>query len=625
MKDRYLALSVFAAGLATAISAPLGAAVIAVLLPLTAVLIGPRVELTRFAQAFVSVGALLAGVIVARVTAVPDDLNEGISERTLLFAMPTLLIAAVRALLRSPAYGAKLTVVATLVTLTAAGRGIAFGFPFLAFASIAFGLLALRESDPGRAKARDLRARHFVGVAFGLVVALGLTVASSFTLPLVRQAVLTRLMARFQPQTGFSEVMTLGALSGMLQSDIVALRVRGDAPPLLRGLVLTRYVSKHGNWETIDQRFARAVIETETQPQGDGFVEVERARSGYNAARVYFSELGATDIVSSSGFLDQDRIGVLRPAGNEMAKRLWFRRGDPPSEPEPTPAELELPPQVAPAMALILAEWGVRDQSPREKIAIIESHLLADYTYSLDFRRTSGRDPVVDFLREHKQGHCEYFASAFALLARAARIPSRVVTGYRVGERSPFGYTIVRERDAHAWAEVWLEDHWRTYDPTPASDLPTQGMETPWLSALFDGVRTAWEATDDWLEKRTAFEFSVALVCMVGALVLVRTFRNRERKKRATSIDIPAELALLTAALARAGLSRNASETLGSLARRVAESDELEPGSKAAVLAALSRYEAWRFGGAGEAAEILAEVRAAALRLGAGGQAAQRA
>jgi transglutaminase-like putative cysteine protease len=618
MKERYLALSVLATGLATAVSAPLGAAVIATLIPLTAVVIGPRVELTRFAQAFVSIGAMLAGVIVARVTALPDDINDGISERTLLFAMPTLLIAAVRAMLRAPAYGARLTVVATLVALTAAGRGIAPAFPFLAGASILFGLLALRANDPGRAEARDLRARHFGGVVFGVTVALGLTAASSFTLPLVRQAVLARLMARFQPQTGFSETMTLGALSGMLQSDTVALRVRGDAPPLLRGLVLTRYVSRQGNWETIDQRFARAVIETEKQPAGDGFVEVERARAGNGPTRVYFSELGATDVVSSSGFLDQDRIGVLRQAGNELAKRIWFRRGEPPTEPEPTAEELVLPPQIAPAMALILAEWGVRDQPPREKLAIIESRLLSDYTYSLDFKRTPGKDTVVDFLREHKEGHCEYFASAFALLARAARIPSRVVTGYRVGERSPFGYTIVRERDAHAWVEVWLEDHWRTYDPTPASDLPSRDVETPWFSALVDGIRTGWEATDDWLEKRTAFEFSVALVMMVGALVLVRAFRNREKKKQVTVVTVPAELALLTTALARVGVPRDANETLGVLSSRIAETDKLDSSRKAAVLAALERYQAWRFGGYGDATEILAEVRAAALGLGSG-------
>ncbi|MBL8742188.1 MAG: DUF3488 domain-containing protein, partial [Myxococcales bacterium] len=343
MRERYLAVSVLAAGLALAVSAPITAAVIAVLLPLAAVVVGPRVELTRFAQAFVSIGALLAGVIIARVTAVPDDLNDGISERTLLFAMPMLLVAAVRALLHAPAYGSKLTVVATLVTLTAAGRSMAVAFPFLAGLSIVFALLALRATDPGRAPTRDLRARHLIGVAFGVSVALGLTAASSYTLPLVRQAVMARLMARFQPQTGFSETMTLGALSGMLQSDTVAARVRGDAPPLLRGLVLTRYVSRQGNWETIDQRFARAVIETKTEPEGDGYVEVERARIGYGSARVYFSELGATDVVSSNGFLDQDRIGVLRPAGNELAKRIWFRRGGPPTEPEPTPAELEVP------------------------------------------------------------------------------------------------------------------------------------------------------------------------------------------------------------------------------------------------------------------------------------------
>ncbi|MBL8744250.1 MAG: hypothetical protein JNK04_24255, partial [Myxococcales bacterium] len=126
----------------------------------------------------------------------------------------------------------------------------------------------------------------------------------------------------------------------------------------------------------------------------------------------------------------------------------------------------------------------------------------------------------------------------------------------------------------------------------------------------------AWEATDDWLAKRTAFEFSIALIVMVGALVMVRAFRNRERKKRREVIDIPAELAMLTAARARAGLGRDASETLGALSLRIADTDVLDAGRKEAVLEALSHYQAWRFGGAGDGAAILAEVRAAAVKLG---------
>jgi transglutaminase-like putative cysteine protease len=81
-----------------------------------------------------------------------------------------------------------------------------------------------------------------------------------------------------------------------------------------------------------------------------------------------------------------------------------------------------------------------------------------------------GDDPVDDFLFRTRRGFCEHYASAFATLMRAADIPSRVVVGYQGGEDNPTGnYTIVRQADAHAWVEVWLEGRgWVRVDPTTA-------------------------------------------------------------------------------------------------------------------------------------------------------------
>lgn len=81
-----------------------------------------------------------------------------------------------------------------------------------------------------------------------------------------------------------------------------------------------------------------------------------------------------------------------------------------------------------------------------------------------------GNNPVDDFLFVTRSGFCEYYASAFAVLMRAAGIPSRIVTGYLGGEINPLGnYLIVRQADAHAWTEVWLEgEGWIRVDPTAA-------------------------------------------------------------------------------------------------------------------------------------------------------------
>ncbi len=80
-----------------------------------------------------------------------------------------------------------------------------------------------------------------------------------------------------------------------------------------------------------------------------------------------------------------------------------------------------------------------------------------------------GRNSVDEFLFKTRRGFCEHYASSFTLLMRAAGIPARVVIGYMGGEINPLdNYMIVRQSDAHAWTEVWVNHHWRRIDPTSA-------------------------------------------------------------------------------------------------------------------------------------------------------------
>jgi hypothetical protein len=81
----------------------------------------------------------------------------------------------------------------------------------------------------------------------------------------------------------------------------------------------------------------------------------------------------------------------------------------------------------------------------------------------------AGIDPVEDFLFNRKRGHCEYFASALALMLRALEIPSRLVTGFKGADPlgTP-GYYEVQQRHAHAWVEAYVDGRWMILDPTPA-------------------------------------------------------------------------------------------------------------------------------------------------------------
>jgi hypothetical protein len=123
----------------------------------------------------------------------------------------------------------------------------------------------------------------------------------------------------------------------------------------------------------------------------------------------------------------------------------------------------------------------------------LEAFFQQGFEYSLEtdlMTDGGGQHPLTVLIRERRPAWCVYFASAHAALLRCAGIPSRVVGGYLVPEGGPLtGHVVVREQDAHAWVEAWIEaEHrWRMYDPTPAaSRVEALGPLEPlsWINRL---------------------------------------------------------------------------------------------------------------------------------------------
>ena len=141
--------------------------------------------------------------------------------------------------------------------------------------------------------------------------------------------------------------------------------------------------------------------------------------------------------------------------------------------------------------------------------AVLLNFRKEQFFYTLEPPRLAP-DSVDDFLFNTRRGFCEHFASAFTMLARAAGIPARVVTGYQGGEFNPMGgYFIVRQSDAHAWSEVWLEGKgWVRMDPTAyvAPERIERGMDAAMgadepvpdrllrSSRVLVQIRFAWDA-----------------------------------------------------------------------------------------------------------------------------------
>ena len=134
----------------------------------------------------------------------------------------------------------------------------------------------------------------------------------------------------------------------------------------------------------------------------------------------------------------------------------------------------QLPGNGNPRSRALAASWQSLPAEDRVQAAL--HYLRANgFVYTLEPPRLQSAHPVDEFLFDSKQGFCEHFAGAFAFLMRAAGVPTRIVTGYQGGEYNAAGrYLIVRQADAHAWTEVWLDGlGWRRIDPT-ASAAPTR-------------------------------------------------------------------------------------------------------------------------------------------------------
>lgn len=109
------------------------------------------------------------------------------------------------------------------------------------------------------------------------------------------------------------------------------------------------------------------------------------------------------------------------------------------------------------------------------KAVLLEQHLRTQYAYSFEsITASQGRTPLKKFLFEDKSGHCEYFASAMAIMLRSIDIPSRLVTGFSATTQNPLtGYYEIRGIDGHAWVEAWIEGRWISFEPTAYYSLPS--------------------------------------------------------------------------------------------------------------------------------------------------------
>ncbi|QDT88910.1 transglutaminase TgpA family protein [Gimesia algae] len=313
------------------------------------------------------------------------------------------------------------------------------------------------------------------------------------------------LAASDKPLVGFAEKVQLGEMGEILESSERVLQLSiydnqtdepvpvsdfvarfGTDEPLFRGAVLSGY--ENGSWSKIRRRSRWRLYNSE---------EIEK---DLKIKQLYRQELVLDSIGTEVLFIMQPFVGMDMMSRTEYSinlETLEIRQAQPPEADGETRYNvftakeqsenvvmdeldneahyLKLPEDDL--KRLISFTKKLIADNPQlktnlEKARFIESYLRdsGDFSYTLNMSiQDPDIDPVEDFLFNRKSGHCEYYATALALMLRSIEIPTRVISGFKGGEQGYLSNQFeVQQRYAHSWVEAFLDDRWQTLDATPS-------------------------------------------------------------------------------------------------------------------------------------------------------------
>jgi transglutaminase-like putative cysteine protease len=272
--------------------------------------------------------------------------------------------------------------------------------------------------------------------------------------------------------TGLSDHMSPGQISNLIRSNEVAFRVDfEDKVPdqsmlYWRGPVMARY--NGSRWYRARRQVLNRFNLTVTEPAIKYTVTLEPNGEYWLLALDMPTKLVPDSLMTADfQLISKKKINDLMRYS--MESRLAYQVGENESL-EYLGLTLEFPANSNPetiSLGKSLAERFDRNEDIID--AVLAMFREQEYFYTLQ-PPILGDNAVDEFLFGTRRGFCEHYAGSFALLMRAAGIPARVVTGYQGGEYNNVGnYLIVRQSDAHAWTEVWLENKgWVRIDPTAA-------------------------------------------------------------------------------------------------------------------------------------------------------------
>lgn len=154
----------------------------------------------------------------------------------------------------------------------------------------------------------------------------------------------------------------------------------------------------------------------------------------------------------------------------------------------PAKEELDLPTGLRQELSALVDQLDLAALPPAQRIKTVERFFAENFEYTLTQNQRYPKSKYLSkFLFETRKGHCEYFATATALLLRAADIPTRYVVGYATDEYSAWeGQYIARARHAHSWVLAYVDDRWQVVDTTPPVWAPIEAMDNSAIEPLID-------------------------------------------------------------------------------------------------------------------------------------------
>jgi protein-glutamine gamma-glutamyltransferase len=349
-----------------------------------------------------------------------------------------------------------------------------------AILAVGAALESLSTSEVAAVSARGIRAAW---VRTATMITQGLPIAAALFLLFPRLASpLWGLPADHTAATGLSDRMSPGSISELSLSDAIAFRVDFDgAPPpsrlrYWRGPVLSLFNGRewralspqaggrlvHGDGATIrytvtlepnDHPWLFALDFPSSDPEIDadaGVRGIAGGLAGYSREQQFITR---APITQSLRYSVQSLLVDSYPVASMREAQIDAR--PPPGNPR----------------SVDFAR-SMRERYPDDRrfiSAVLQWFRSEPFFYTLAPPLLEEGAPVDEFLFDTRRGFCEHYASAFVVMLRAAGIPARVVTGYQGGEINPRGgYMIVRQSDAHAWAEAIVDGRWQRFDPTAA-------------------------------------------------------------------------------------------------------------------------------------------------------------